>query len=110
MFFKQATEVPSQFMCITRSKGNLRKTSPRTRIAKLCKQAGLYRVQKSVFLGTLTAHEKDTLELQIAEEIDEDTDSVYIFPMSKKELRETVLMGQAFDKELVTDEVRELFF
>jgi CRISPR-associated protein Cas2 len=89
---------------------DIQENKPRTKVAKFCKQAGLYRVQKSVFLGTLTAHEKDTLELQIEEEIDEDTDSVYIFPMSKKELRETVLMGQAFDKKLVTDEVRELFY
>ncbi|WKN29545.1 CRISPR-associated endonuclease Cas2 [Porifericola rhodea] len=89
---------------------DIQENKPRTKVAKLCKQAGLYRVQKSVFLGTLTAHEKDTLELQIEEEIDEDTDSVYIFPMSKKELRETVLIGQAFDKKLVTDEVRELFY
>ena len=89
---------------------DIQENKPRTKVAKLCKQAGLYRVQKSVFLGTLTAHEKDTLELQIQEEIDEDTDSVYIFPMSKNELRDTVLLGQAFDKDLVTDEVRELFF
>ena len=82
----------------------------RTRIAKMCKQAGLYRVQYSVFLGTLNAHEKDTLELQIEELIDEEEDSVYIFPMNKKELQETVLLGQAFDKKLVTDEVRALFF
>jgi CRISPR-associated protein Cas2 len=89
---------------------DIQKDKPRTKVAKLCKQAGLYRVQKSVFLGTLTANEKDTLELQIEELIDEEVDSVYIFPMSKNELKDTVLLGQAFDKDLVTDEVRELFF
>lgn len=81
----------------------------RTRIAKYCKQAGLYRVQYSVFLGSLNKHEKDKLELQIEEEIDEETDSVYVFPMSKNELQDTVLLGQAFDKNLVTDEVKALF-
>jgi len=89
---------------------DIQKDRPRTKVAKLCKQAGLYRVQKSVFLGTLTANEKDTLELQIEELIDEEVDSVYIFPMSKNELQDTVLLGQAFDKDMVTDEVRELFF
>jgi CRISPR-associated protein Cas2 len=89
---------------------DIQKDKPRTKVAKLCKQAGLYRVQKSVFLGTLTANEKDTLELQIEELIDEEVDSVYIFPMSKNELKDTVLLGQAFDKDMVTDEVRELFF
>ncbi len=82
----------------------------RTRVAKCCKQAGLYRVQYSVFLGTLTASEKDSLELQIQDQIDEEVDSVYIFPMSKNELQSTTLLGQAFDKDMVTDEVRALFF
>jgi CRISPR-associated protein Cas2 len=89
---------------------DIQKDRSRTKVAKLCKQAGLYRVQKSVFLGTLTPNEKDTLELQIEELIDEEVDSVYIFPMSKNELKDTVLLGQAFDKDMVTDEVRELFF
>jgi len=46
----------------------------------------------------------------VNELIDEENDSVYIFPMSKSELRQTVLMGQAFDKKLVTDDVKALFF
>lgn len=81
----------------------------RTKVAKACKQAGLYRVQKSVFLGTLTENEKDALKLDINELINEEQDSVYIFPMSKDELQATVLLGQAFDKDLVTDEVKALF-
>ncbi len=81
----------------------------RSRVAKYCKQAGLYRVQYSVFLGTLNAHGKDTLELKIQQEMDEVTDSVYMFPMSKGELQATVLLGQAFDKDMITDEVKALF-
>ncbi len=82
----------------------------RTRVAKHCKQSGLYRVQYSVFLGTLEKNEKDALELQIEDLIDEDIDSVYIFPMSKNELQQTSLLGQAFNKELVTDQVKAMFF
>ena len=80
-----------------------------TKVAKICKQAGLYRVQFSVFLGTLDKSRKDTLQLQIEELINEESDSVYIFPMSKNELQETVLLGQAFDKKMITDEVKALF-
>lgn len=83
---------------------------PRSKVAKICKQSGLYRVQKSVFLGSLEDNEKDTLELWVSDLIDEETDSVYIFPMSKNELRQTALLGQAFDKKLVTDQVKSLFF
>lgn len=89
---------------------DIRKNKQRGRVSKYCKQAGLYRVQKSVFLGMLEANDKDILELQIAEEIDPAVDSVYIFPMSRNELRQTVLLGQAFDKKLVTDQVKALFF
>lgn len=82
----------------------------RSRVARYCKQAGLYRVQYSVFLGTLNENEKDTLELQIEAEINSDKDKVYIFPMSKSELRSTTVLGQALDKKLVTDQVQALFF
>jgi len=82
----------------------------RSRVAKYCKQAGLYRVQLSVFLGKVDANAKDELELKIAAEINIEKDKVYIFPMSKDELKNTVLLGQAFDKKLVSDKVKALFF
>jgi len=81
----------------------------RTKIAKACEQAGLNRVQYSVFLGTIEPNEKDTLQVQIEDLMNEDEDSVYIFPMSKDELKATVLLGQAFDKKMVTNEVKSLF-
>jgi len=81
----------------------------RTKVAKCCQQVGLLRVQFSVFLGTLSASEKDELELRIKDLIEADIDRVYIFPMSKNELNDTVLLGQAFDKKYVTDEVKAIF-
>jgi len=89
---------------------DIQKTKSRTKIAKACQQAGLYRVQKSVFLGSLDENQKDTLHLQIEELLDPENDSVYIFPMSKNELKQSALLGQAFDKKLITDEVKALFF
>lgn len=88
---------------------DIEKDKARNKVAKLCKQAGLYRVQYSVFIGTLENNDRDTLTLQIEELIDVEKDKAYIFPMNKTELRETVLLGQAFDKNMVTDKVRELF-
>ncbi len=89
---------------------DIKKNKPRSKVAVLCKKSGLYRVQKSVFLGSLEDNEKDTLELAVKDWVNEETDSVYIFPMSKNELRQTALLGQAFDKKLITDEVKALFF
>lgn len=88
---------------------DIKKDKARTKIAKACQQSGLYRVQYSVFLGTLEADRKDTLQLRIEELMNEEVDSVYIFPMSKDELKATVLLGQAFDKDMITDEVKSLF-
>jgi CRISPR-associated protein Cas2 len=82
----------------------------RTKISKICKQVGLYRVQFSCFVGTLTNNEKDSLTLQLEELINPEVDKIYIFPMNQTELKQTVLLGQAFDKKLVNDEIRALFF
>jgi CRISPR-associated protein Cas2 len=60
-------------------------------------------------LGTIDADRKDELYLRIEELMNEEVDSVYIFPMSKDELQDTELLGQAFDKDMVTDEVKSLF-
>ncbi len=89
---------------------DIKNDKTRSRVSKACEQIGLNRVQYSVFLGTLEPSEVDTLQIQIEEYIDPEKDSVYIFPMSKDELRQTVLLGQAFDKKMITDEVKQLFF
>jgi CRISPR-associated protein Cas2 len=84
--------------------------SKRGKIAKLCKEAGLYRVQKSVFLGTIARNRLDELNLQIEEQVEEKTDSVYIFPLCEQDFKKVRTMGQAFDRKLVTDEIKALFF
>jgi CRISPR-associated protein Cas2 len=89
---------------------DIKKNKPRGKVAKICRKSGLYRVQKSVFLGSLEDNEKDTLQLIVEELIDRENDSVYIFPMNKNELKQTALLGQAFDKKLITDEIKALFF
>ena len=81
----------------------------RNKIAKVCKNIGLYRVQKSVFLGTLNNNQLDELGIQCGDIIDEEVDSVYIFPMCEGDFKKVKLLGQAFDKKLVADEVKALF-
>ncbi|MEW6109973.1 MAG: CRISPR-associated endonuclease Cas2 [Nitrospirota bacterium] len=85
--------------------------SDRTRgmIAKACKNKGLQRVQKSAFLGTLNKNQIDELKIICEDLMDKDVDSVYIFPMCEDDFKKVKLLGQAFDKELVTDEVKALF-
>ena len=89
---------------------DIKNDKARTKVAKHCKRAGLYRVQYSVFIGTINSNLKDELRISIEDQIDVKIDKVYLFPMTKKELKETIQLGQAFDKKLVNDEVKALFF
>jgi CRISPR-associated protein Cas2 len=84
--------------------------STRSKVARICLDKGLYRVQKSVFLGTLNANDRDSLAIECEEIIDLDVDSVYVFPMDDESFKKVKLLGQAFDKELVKDEVLTKFF
>ena len=82
----------------------------RNRVIKHCKDAGLYRVQKSVFLGDIEENDFDEIKLKIEDTVDHQKDSVYVFPMTHRNLDRAGLIGQAFDKELVADEVISMFF
>ena len=88
---------------------DIEKNTVRNKVARSCLGAGLYRVQLSVFLGDLNANRIDELGLKIEEFINPKKDSVYIFPMCKDDFSKVKLMGQAFDKELVSDEIKSLF-
>lgn len=82
----------------------------RNRIIKQCKKYGLYRVQKSVFFGRLERVDLEGLKLVVRYIIKDKEDSVYIFPMSKKNLDEARFIGLSFDKSLVIGEKEAVFF
>ncbi|MBW2046794.1 MAG: CRISPR-associated endonuclease Cas2 [Deltaproteobacteria bacterium] len=68
----------------------------RARVAKTCKQYGLERVQKSA---------EKCLDL-----INEDEDSVYLFPFCQDDFRKIKVLGQGFDKKLINEEILSKFF
>ena len=72
----------------------------RSLVAKLCKNYGLFRVQKSAFLGDLNRNESDSLALECEAAIDE-SDSVYVFPMCEDCFEKIRLIGAGFDREMV---------
>ena len=72
----------------------------RSFVAKLCKNYGLFRVQKSAFLGDLNRNESDSLALECEAAIDE-SDSVYVFPMCEDCFDKIRLIGAGFDREMV---------
>jgi CRISPR-associated protein Cas1 len=83
---------------------------PRNKVAKQCKKYGLARVQKSVFLGQLESNRLDELSEKCLSLIDEDKDSVYLFPFCQEDFRRVKVLGQGFDRKLVNDEILAKFF
>jgi CRISPR-associated protein Cas2 len=84
---------------------DIAKDRTRTKIAKRCLDFGLYRVQKSVFLGDLAANRVDEVVLFSQELLNPATDAVYIFPMCRDDFDKVRIIGQGFDRKLVSDEV-----
>ncbi len=82
----------------------------RNKVIRFCKNAGLYRVQKSVFLGNVERNRIDELHLQCENVIDESTDSLYIFQMCQEDFKKVKTAGNAFDKDLVSDKTLSMFF
>jgi CRISPR-associated protein Cas2 len=84
---------------------DIAKDRTRTKIARRCLDFGLYRVQKSVFLGDLEGNRVEEILLFSRELMNEQTDSVYIFPMCREDFERVRIVGQGFDRKLVADEV-----
>ncbi len=82
----------------------------RNKVAKECKKYGLERVQKSVFLGKMQANRFDELAELCLELINEDEDSVYLFPFCQEDFKRIRVLGQGFDRNLVNDEILARFF
>lgn len=82
----------------------------RKKIIKEIEQFGLYRVQKSVFLGDIEKNRLDELVIFSEELIDKEVDSVYLFPMCKEDYESVKIIGLGFDKDLVTKKTGSLIF
>jgi CRISPR-associated protein Cas2 len=74
----------------------------RNAVVRACKKYGLYRVQKSAFLGNLNKNEWDSLGIECRDLIEEG-DSVYVFPMCEECYQKIALIGEGFDRDLVRD-------
>ena len=84
---------------------DIAKDKTRTKIAKRCLDFGLYRVQKSVYLGELPPNRVEEILLASRELLNPETDSVYIFPMCRSDFDQVRIVGQGFDGKLVSNEL-----
>ncbi|SFL97241.1 CRISPR-associated endonuclease Cas2 [Halanaerobium salsuginis] len=85
------------------------KDRSRKKLADKAIEQGLYRVQKSVFAGNIDNNLLDELVIYSEDMINPTSDSVYIFPMCQEDFKKIELLGQAFDKAMVNDELKSLF-
>ena len=81
----------------------------RNKISKLCLKKGLSRVQKSVFLGNIDETKVKSCVTESESLIDKKTDSIYVFPLCQEDFKKVKMIGLAFNKAMVNDEIKELF-
>ncbi|RDY23797.1 CRISPR-associated endonuclease Cas2 [Romboutsia maritimum] len=79
-------------------------------VIKECMDMGLYRVQKSIFFGNIEEPDVKLLNLIFENITNLQEDSIYIFPMGKRELNNADFMGNSFKKDLVIDECSCVIF
>jgi CRISPR-associated protein Cas2 len=84
---------------------DISKDGTRAKVARRCLDFGLYRVQKSVFVGEVAPNRVDEIVLFSQELLDPATDAVYVFPMCRPDFDRVRIVGQGFDRQLVADEV-----
>jgi CRISPR-associated protein Cas2 len=72
---------------------DISKDRTRTKIAKRCLDFGLYRIQKSVFLGDIESNRVNEIILASQELMNEDTDSVYVFPLCREDFEKVRIVG-----------------
>ena len=77
----------------------------RKKVSDSCKNYGLYRVQKSVFLGNLNSNRTDEIVEKSRSLIDPRTDSLYVIPICQEDFAKVQILGQGFDGELVADKL-----
>ena len=81
----------------------------RREIIRIAQKHGLYRVQKSVFLGNIEKDEVDEIIVETKKAIDLREDSVYIFPVCESDYKKATLLGLSFEQDIVKDEKPVLF-
>lgn len=77
---------------------DISKDAARNRIAKLCKKAGLRRIQKSIFFGDLTDFNSQLLVQAIHLKINPVTDRFLVLPDDKTVFKRLKAFGQVTTK------------
>jgi CRISPR-associated protein Cas2 len=74
-------------------------------VAKKCLDFGLYRVQKSVYLGDVPPNRVEEILEFSRTLLDPQTDAVFVFPMCREDYNRVQIVGLEFDRQMIADEV-----
>ena len=89
---------------------DISENSIRESIIQVLKDAGLVRIQKSVFCGKLAGQQKKDLMCMVRQIIDIDVDSFFLVKNCKVCFKDMLTVGQKFDEEYVSGKTKSMVF
>lgn len=81
----------------------------RQHVVRICRDFGLIRAQKSVFVGVIEDDRLGYFQNLLQQEIEADEDSLFILPTNKRLIEGGKYLGLGFDKALAMRETEVLF-
>ena len=75
----------------------------RTRVAEVCKDYGLGRVQFSAFLGTLTRNKREELFLRLGDVLGRRPGKILVQPVCEKDVRACLTVDNASEEDSTGD-------
>lgn len=88
---------------------DIKKNKQRQKLFSLCRNFGLFPIQKSIFLGIID-DDREKIFIQKVEQLVEIDDSIIILPTNKKNVKESIMLGKKIDLDLPLREKQIMFF
>ncbi len=81
----------------------------RNKVFSICKNFGMFQIQKSVFLGILDEDRKDIFLENLKNNMEKE-DSIVILPTTKNNIKNSIVLGKEIDFDLPLREKQLMFF
>ena len=89
---------------------DISENSNRESIIQVLKDAGLIRIQKSVFCGKLAIQQRKDLMCKVRQIIDVEVDSFFLIKNCKVCFKDMLTVGQTFDEEYAAGKTKAMVF
>ena len=88
---------------------DIKNNKNRNKISSICKNFGMFPIQKSVFLGIVDSDRKDIF-LDNLKSNTEETDSIIILHTTKNNVKDSIVLGKKLEFDLALREKNLIFF